>query len=231
MERAWYEQLHEKDPKTYTFRVHPDRVWNEIYRRRYYASRKPTPNQKEHVFIYKGKPLVIPWVADLDLSSQYREPTDTSRRLIAAVSRRVLSEARPNDKGSKPWKVKAYRLVHNCLTPKELADGKDPYSKNKYWAWYLGTFDLSDRRDEKEPYRDQPLDPADPFLYWYLPIVEVAEYPRGQLGTLFALDPKLVAITVRTDAPKDGKLFNCLEMHAAGDLVEQGRRAKAKEGK
>jgi hypothetical protein len=252
VERAWLDQLHAKDPKKYRDRVHLDRVWDDqfgpdgkvivpgIYRRRYNASRKATLNQRAYVFKDNGTPSVIPWVADVDLSVQYREPTDTSRRLIASVARRVLREAPLNDTGSKPRSVKAYRLVHNCLTPKELAEGKDPYSKNKYWAWFLGEFDLQrNTKYEEEMWPDYPLDTKDPFLYWYLPIAEVEEGavavkdkegPRQRARPMFALDPKLVAITVRTEAPKGAVLLNCLEMHAAGDLLER-ERARRKEGK
>lgn len=229
-ERQLFERWYEADPRVHNFRVHEDRVWDDrlkdgelkpgVYRRRYNASRKPLKGQTAFVYPVKGVPngLVIPWVADMELLVQYREPTDTSRRLIAAVSRRVLREAGPNPEGSKPRTVKAYRIVHNCLTPKELADGTDPYSKNKYMAWYLGEFDRGD--DENDEWPDHPLDTKDPFLYWYLPIVLVDEYPRGQQGTLFTLDPRLVAITARTKAPENGVLLNCLEMHATGDLLK-----------
>src|SRR5262249_28771457 len=154
--------------------------------------------------------LPIPMVLDLDVTRQYREPTDVSRKLVASVARRAFwtappardEDGRPRE-GGKVKSAKGYRGTADVRTTYELAQALSPYAKHKHYPYFLGEFNGS----------GELLDELDPFLYWYLPIVTVPDsspvhgmYSRADVPAIRALDP----------APKNGMLLDCLEMHAAG---------------
>lgn len=180
--------------------------WEEIYLRRELGS----------TWEFGPKRLPIPMVIDVDASWQYKEPTETSRKLVASVAKRVFWTAPPakDEAGTvredvKVKSVKFYRVVHQILTPHELAKGVSPIEKPKHWAYFVGEYDGF----------GQLVDEKDPFLYWYLPILIVPDdFPRNALMSR----PGVPAVKAREHAPKDGFLLDCLEMHAAG-------RRKAKE--
>ncbi|MFO0881698.1 MAG: hypothetical protein U0840_30740 [Gemmataceae bacterium] len=187
--------------------------WEEIYYRREMGS------TLEYRRLEKPYLLPIPMVLDMDVSWQYREPNDTSKKTIASVARRIFwtaplpRDAEGNVKPNvRPRSVKVYRVVHHVLTPAELAKGISPLEKTKHWPYFLGEFDASGNL----------VDEMDPFLYWFLPIAVVpAGYPNhGQSSR-----PGVPAIHARSVPPKDGFLLDCLEMHAAG------RRRTAEEKK
>jgi hypothetical protein len=110
--------------------------------------------------------------------------------------------------------VKLYRVTHQVISPLELSKGLHPLDKTKYLPYFLGEFDG----------QGQLIDPNEPFLYWYLPIVKTqADYPRGFQDPI----TRLVSIRAMAPAPKDGEMVDCMEIHAAGT----GRSSKPEPSK
>jgi hypothetical protein len=189
-------------------------TWEEIYHRREIGSTwlyHPPPEAPTR------KALPIPMVMDMDAMTQYRQPTTASRRVISSVAKRILWHHAPKREGTRAVSVKMYRLVHNILSPAELAKGISPLAKTKHMPYFLGEFDLEGRLK----------DPRDPFLYWYLPMVAVsADYPhhgltiRPTVPAIAANIPTIPAVAVNLPEPKDGFLLDCLEMHAAGRVTK-----------
>lgn len=186
--------------------------WEEIYYRREMGS------TLEYRRLERPRRLPIPMVLDLDVSWQYREPNDTSKKIIASVARRIFWTApKPLDEEGnvrqdvKIKSVKVYRIVHQVLTPHELAKGISPLEKTKHLPYFLGEFDGFGRI----------IDTKEPFLYWYLPITLVpANYPGHGLSSR----PGVPAIRTRDVPPKDGFLLDCLEMHAAGRAPSEEKK-------
>ncbi len=205
-ERLEFDRRAAKEPEKHHFRVSPDRVWERVYPRRLAGSM-----MRYKVEGVRGG-LPIPVFNDVDTLTQYREPTDMSQRLISAVARRVLAEAPDRPGGAKPERVKCYRIVHQCLTPAELAKGDSPYAKHKYYGYFIGEFNT----------KGELLDETDYFLYWYLPIIMV---PKDFFD---AAQPN---VNARGWVPKDGILLDCMEMHAAGLDLPRPRADEKKEGK
>ena len=83
-----------------------------------------------------------------------------------------------------------------------------PGDRVKWMSYFLGEFDSTGRI----------LHPKDPFLYWYLPIVRVPSSFPHRGASWFNGIPY---IKVRAEAPKDGMLLDCLEMHAATPSPEE----------
>jgi hypothetical protein len=167
--------------------------WEEIYHRRELGS----------TLKFRPDGLPIPMLQDLEPAQQYREPDDTRKPVLAAIAHRVLHTAPRSADGATPRTVKMYRVTHLILSPQELAEGVDPLDKEKYVGYFMGEFDREGRL----------VDSTEPFLYWYLPVFKVPEdYPEN--------NPQLRGVPVAFVrlAPKKGKLLDCLEMHAAGQL-------------
>lgn len=172
--------------------------WEMIYHRRELGSilEYPTPDG----------PRVIPMVADVDLSAQYREPNAVSKQIMGSLARRVFWTEQAKQPRRKIKSVKIYRVTHQILTPAELAAGTSPLAKEKHWPYFLGEYDGAGRL----------IDSLDPFLYWYLPILKVpSSYPNHGQSTR----PGVAAVNVRSPAPREGFLLDGLEMHAAGRLT------------
>jgi hypothetical protein len=144
----------------------------------------------------------IPVVLDLDATFQYRAPNDLSKRMIASAARRVFRDAPPRQ-GAEVTSVKVYRATHTILTPYEMSKGVSQLDKSKFLPYFLGEFDG----------RGELLDPHEPFLYWYLPVLYVSpEYPLGYPGPR----PGLSAVRALLPPPSPAALLDCLEAHAAG---------------
>jgi len=185
--------------------------WEMIYARRQQGSTplyrypNPPPELKDPA---PGYP--IPMIPDISVPTmaQYREPGDVHKKILAGISRRVLHHA-PEVPGATATSVKLYRVVHQILSPRELADDVSPLDKTKFGPYFMGEFD----RDGKL------IDPKEPFLYWYLPITMVpADYPRIDLDNVLGR-PTLPIVFIGLK-PKGGFLLDCLEMHAAGQIVD-----------
>jgi hypothetical protein len=144
----------------------------------------------------------IPIVLDVDAHVQYREPIDSSKRVLASVARHVFWHPPKNENNpqARVRSVKLYRVTHQVLTPTQLASGMSPLDKTRYLAWFMGEFDGKGH-----------LIGDDPFLYWYLPIVRVSpDYPRGYQDPI----TRLVSIRSQDPEPKVSELLDCLEIHA-----------------
>ncbi|MFM7150288.1 MAG: hypothetical protein ACKO23_10640 [Gemmataceae bacterium] len=183
----------------------PRGPWEEIYYRREMGSTLEFRRQE------KPRRLPIPMVLDMDVSWQYREATDTSKKSLASVARRIFWTAPPprDEEGNvkaevRVKSVKMYRVVTQVLSPLELSQGISPLEKTKHLPFFLGEFDAYGNL----------VDDREPFLYWYLPIAKVPpNYPNHGMTSR----PGVPAINVRSGAPgKDWFLLDCMEMHAAG---------------
>jgi hypothetical protein len=182
--------------------------WEDIIRRRERAS----------AFLNYKEP--IPYVVDMALAEQYREPNDASKKVIASVARHVFWNAEEltghtPPAGVKVVSVKVYRVVLQVLTPQEMAAGIDPAAKFKHWPYFLGEFDGNGKI----------IDTKEPFLYWYIPIAYVPKnYPDDARRDL----DRPPTIQVRGPAPKDGRLIDFLEIHAAGVQTKDKKAEKNK---
>jgi hypothetical protein len=143
----------------------------------------------------KGGPLYIQLVSDELPIIQYSEPQEIARRLIASYARHIARTS-PSDKNprARVESVRVYRLTHDLITPRELAAGKDPLDPVYFKGFYMGKYDLDGRL----------LDPKDPFLFWYLPIMPVPEQWPAEGIPLKAHEPVMGR----------SKLINCVEIHA-----------------
>jgi hypothetical protein len=126
--------------------------------------------------------------------SQYSEPQEIARRLVASYGRHIARTSPHPEHPEIPVKsVRIYQVTHNLISPRELAEGRVPTEETYYEAVYVGKYD----RD------GNLLDPKDPFLYWYLPIMKVP--------TIY---PQQGAILTHPDWTGPMKLLNCVEIHA-----------------
>jgi|SRR5579884_262404 len=137
------------------------------------------------------------------LMSQYSEPMEFSRLLIASYARHVAHAE--TDPANPVKAVRVYRLVHKMITPKELYEGKDPLDPTNFLSFYMGKYDPDGKI----------LDPDDPFLFWHVPIVRVSKrYPEP--GT-YAPTPEgnmLSLLGFIPTAEDPGKILNFVEIHA-----------------
>jgi hypothetical protein len=162
------------------------------------------PNDK------RPAPLWLLFEENPPLMSQYSEPMEFSRRMIASYARHVAHT------DSEPAKVKAvrvYRLVHKMITPKELYEGKDPLDPTNFLSYYMGKYDPDGKL----------LDPEDPFLFWHVPIVRVSKrYPEpGTYVPPFSeFNPtplsmlSIHGLPWQPSADDPGKILNFVEIHA-----------------
>jgi hypothetical protein len=112
----------------------------------------------------------IPVHPDWMIAFQYRPPNLYSQKMLSAYARYVANAPEyrsETDPDQKVTGVKVYRVIHNMLMPKDLADGADPLDESLYSPYYMGEFDP-----------DGTLrNPDDPFLYWLIPIYKVPKNP------------------------------------------------------
>jgi hypothetical protein len=146
-----------------------------------------------------GRDHPVPlWPQDQVNVPQFSEPQDLAKMLVASYARYVAwNSPHPKDPSVLVKSVKVYRVIHNIMTPAELSQGGNPMDKTRYIPYFQGEFD----RDGKM------VNPQDPFLYWWLPVVMVPhDYPVSG-------PPNLMGPT-----PPNARLLDCLELHAnAGD--------------
>jgi hypothetical protein len=132
-------------------------------------------------------------------SQQYSELQDLAKRLVASYAEHVArSEPRPVES------VRAYRITHRIITPGQVASGTSPLHETFYVPYYLGKFDLD----------GQLLDPLDPFLYWYLPMVNVPQDYGREGGTGH--------LEIGRNAQEDDFVVNGLKIHSE-DLLSPVR--------
>jgi hypothetical protein len=112
----------------------------------------------------EGHRLSIPTGEETPSPVEFREPSIYSKKLLESYARHV-ARSYPSEKNpsAQVASVKIYRVVHNILEPYQMGAGFPPDHPLTYLPFFMGDFD-----------RDGNLkDPADPFLYWYIPIKPV----------------------------------------------------------
>ncbi len=89
--------------------------------------------------------------------------------------------------------IKAYRISHRMLSPREIALGMEPDKKWTYLPYFQGEFDTDGKL----------LDLQDPYRYWLIPIVNKKNpyLSSGELVSPAALQ-------------QDNDILDCLEIHA-----------------
>jgi hypothetical protein len=93
---------------------------------------------------------------------QHRVPVEYARQLLQSYARFVAGRHPHPNPAVGVTGVKVYRVVHGLVAPGAFAAGLDPADPTLYSPYYQGEFD-----------RDGNLkDPADPFLYWLIPILK-----------------------------------------------------------
>jgi hypothetical protein len=96
---------------------------------------------------------------------QYREPTELAKKYIASYARHVAHDPKfrsPEDPDAPVERVKVYRVLHNFLSPGEMAKGTAPDDEITLTPVYVGEFDAEGGLK----------DPDDPLLYWVVPILK-----------------------------------------------------------
>jgi hypothetical protein len=86
-----------------------------------------------------------------------------------------------------------------------MAAGKDPYLPTRYLPYFQGEFDPEGNL----------LDPKDPFLYWYVPMVVVHKDWPARRGILPLLEP-----------PPYGRILNGLAIHSGDKTVVPAEEQK-----
>ncbi len=104
---------------------------------------------------------IIPLHPGLPEAVQFREPTAHAKRMIQNYTRWVAQHDPQAETPRKVVKVRLYRVLHEILEGRDIADGYDPLDMWRYRPYYQGEYD----RD------GNLLDPHSPMLYWLVPII------------------------------------------------------------
>jgi hypothetical protein len=168
-------------------------AWEDIVERR----QKGGATCKEYAL-----PLYLP--ADLAAEGQFNEPNEFVKRLISSYARHVARTTRhPTNPDMEVEDVRVYRITHRIISPSELARGYSPLTVTLYSPYYQGKFN----RD------GELLDPLDPLLYWYVPIVIVPKsYGTPGVPLLLNHQPSL----------EDGMILNGLVIHSGDPNATPG---------
>jgi hypothetical protein len=139
------------------------------------------PEHKEIV----GKPLPrgalkIPFHPHVPVPMQYEPPNPIVKPILESYARHACLRPHPEHPEWRVKRVKVYRVVH--LMPQGpyatlYLNGVDPRDPEFYRPFYVGEFDTDGKL----------LDPADPFLYWLLPVFRdntqlIQDYARRHAG-------------------------------------------------
>jgi hypothetical protein len=171
------------------------RTQEDIYRAREAAS--------EHLLFkevpgFKGPGRIPKILSYPAVGQQYLEPAEASKKAIASMAKHILWDA-PRKEGAEPVSVKVYRITHNILGPDQFAQGVSPLEKYLYIPYFFGEYDR----------QGQLKDAEDPFLWWYIPIIPVPrDFDAAKAATMGYMAP--------WPPPPGAKVYDCLEMHAAG---------------
>jgi hypothetical protein len=139
----------------------------------------------------------IPLPFEAQPNMAYQAPEAYSQTLVCAYARYVAKHwPHPDDHpGATVKTVKVYRLIHQLISPLQLAEGMNPDDEVMDLPYFMGEYLPS----------GQIVDDHDPFLYFWIPIVREPESAEGE------------------DPPHNPKLVlkNYLEVHAAGRPEEE----------
>lgn len=135
---------------------------------------------------------IVEWLPGVP---QYRPPNEHSRRLLSSYAA-FIARSHPHPDGKSPVVgVKIYRVTHAIVPPDQFAAGREATDEQLYFPYFLGDF----RAD------GSLKDPADPLLYWLMPIVKMPKAatpvrPSGPAGSV-------------PGEPGD-EMLNCVEIHS-----------------
>ena len=133
------------------------------------------------------------------VAAQFREPNTFAKKMIQNYTRHVAqvhSAPHPGAPG-KVVKVRLYRVIHEILEARALANGDHPLDLYTYRPYYQGEFDAEGNL----------LNPNDPMLYWLVPIIRKDD----RLGWVQG-DP---AALVRVSAGgREYEVYDYLKVHA-----------------
>jgi hypothetical protein len=124
--------------------------------------------------------VMMPSYNQLTPMNQFSEPQEMARRLIASYARHIArTSPDPNDPHNEVKAVRVYRVVHELISPRQLHEGElTPWDDTTFKPYYVGKYDRDGRL----------LDPDDPFLYWWVPIIRVPKN-YGDPGTILSIQP------------------------------------------
>ncbi len=100
---------------------------------------------------------------------QYRPLTTNGQRFIESYVHYVAHHYAPGGKVEQIKNVKVYRVVHTIVHPGLLATGTNPGKHSLYMPFFQGTFDADGKL----------LNPGDPYLYWFIPVLESKPDGKG----------------------------------------------------
>jgi hypothetical protein len=161
-------------------------------------------------FYLYSPPLPLP--EDAPEAQQYSEPNVITKGLIQSCAMHVARNApHPTNPNAKVKDIRVYRVIHRLISPQELAQGYTPLFETLYSPYYLGRFNPD----------GELLDPQDPFLYWYVPIV-IVPTDYGKPGK----KPRL--LLTHQPSIAEGKILNGLEIHVAAETVEKLNKGQKK---
>jgi hypothetical protein len=123
---------------------------------------------------------IIPLRPGMPLGQQFRPPGVSAKRWLSIyarfAARTFKCEALPE---LKVKSVKIWLVAHEILSAKQIVQGHDPNSPTTYSPYYMGEFDGDGRlmkscEEMTIAYQNAEANvPADPLLYWLIPIMEV----------------------------------------------------------
>jgi hypothetical protein len=103
-----------------------------------------------------------PFHPGLPEAVQFREPNANSKRVLQNYARFVAQTNPGGDASQVVVRIRVYRVVHDILDARLLAEGEDPLDLWTYRPYYQGEYDANGNL----------LNPVDPLLYWMVPIIK-----------------------------------------------------------
>jgi hypothetical protein len=129
--------------------------------------------------------------------AEYRHANYSAKFMMESYARHVArTTPHPTDPSRQVVGVKAYRVVHRLMTPREVALGIRPDKKWLYQPYFHGEFDIDGHLKNED----------DPYLYWLIPIVN-RNHPRWSSGQDIELDNQAAL-------HQDDDILDCLEIHS-----------------
>jgi hypothetical protein len=122
-------------------------------------------NAPQHSLGPNFKGPAIPLYIDsygMNLDLQYARPSLHSKRMLSSYVRHLAHKFLKENPGSTILEIKAYKVTHKILNPKQVIDGIDPCAPTEFEPYFMGAFNAA----------GQLLDEQDPYLYWLIPIYQ-----------------------------------------------------------
>jgi hypothetical protein len=135
----------------------------------------PPSEERKYKRLIAGKNMdpPIPPYPNAPEGVQFQEPQPVSKLYSSAYARYVAHHYPSLDNPNATVEaVKVYRVVHQMLSPGQVAAGWDPRDPTMYMPYYHGEFDPDGNL----------IDANDPFLYWLIPIVYMPRDKDKEFG-------------------------------------------------